>query len=121
MEVLAPYEECPTILSCYAWDVWQFIDWRSIAIGTCFWIAAMTIAYFRGQVGDVKRIFIGALQGTTVTLAAIGLLLFAFIIYSPWQRYATLKEYAEGRGCKVERRSKSGTIEDRPLFFSSYW
>ena len=93
---MLPYDECPNVFSCVFWDSWQFIDWRAITLAACFWIGAMLVAYARGKTRHIRRLWLDALRGSVVTLAAIGLFLIGIILfYSPWQRYGALREYAK--------------------------
>jgi hypothetical protein len=104
---MLPYEECQTVFSCVFRDAWDLIDWQGIAVAICFWVAAMVIAYVRGKRRQVRRILLGAWNGSLITLAGIGLFLIGVtLIYSPWERYKALKAYTMKRDTTIEQQNK---------------
>ena len=90
------YVQCPTVFSCIIDDAWGLLDWRSIGLALLVWFVNISWAYKSGRSREMARLWLALKKSLVPTLVGWVLaFLFIALVYSPWQRYGALREYAK--------------------------
>lgn len=87
------------------------LDWKAIGFAALAWLVNVLVAYKKGPSRELTRIQLALRKSLVPTLIIWVLaILFVALLYSPWQRYNALKEYAQ----KLKETTPQVVHQDKP-------